>query len=944
MTTSDVTESSIALQWKASAATAYYELYRDGAQIANGMRWVSTHYTDSALMSDTHFSYQVKACNRLGCSSLSAAAPTQTTARAVLAPRTSPQPIVVATNSAAVTLQWAPVSGASFYKVWRTDTLLTEQLGETLYRDSSLPANAISGLNYTVTACNSAGCSTPSTSVTAWPAYTFAGSQIALITTGFDSNFGSDFVVVQISTSTQNYSETLYDNSEYKEWGVRQGQTYTVRVATQPQNGQTCIVSPATPQTMGASKQVVSIDCRTPISLSFTKSQLTMSTDTPVARPQSVLTTNLRTGAAITVPVIYRSSNEKIAAVDPNTGEVTPLATGQVTITASANSAYHDAGGMTAVYTLTVQTNTTPAGITRLEYAQVRAQTEADSTYVLTPNRAALVRVYVQGKAGYPISNIPLMLTVSNANQHVNVPLTCPSQWPASSNTAPLYALEETCYAKLDPAIVQTGMRIDIAPTNTLLTGPRLSSAPSVAKRAHLNLTLVPLVVNGITANLPTDEEVRTVLKRVLPFASFNIQRRAAWTPNGVLHTNLNSANEWTTVLSELKLLNQNENATSTYYGFVPFISSAISSGQTYTAGIAYIGDRVALGLDTRTGNWGERYMAHEIGHSLNLQHAPCGSVTNADTYFSTTPEPWLGASKAWLDAAALYDQITDKLIDPKYASGNASGYGTDIMGYCNGTWFSTYSFSRMSDYINSNGTNSELFIAPVSSTSAFAMGGAQALTVTLVATQTNTAQDLEPVLSISGRISKNQAWLSPIALYASGKTTPSQGPYTLRIHDAKGSVITWSFETLTVDHNENEVHFFVRIPSVANITRIELLKNGVPLPLNLPQTSATASSVTAQTSPVLSGTQVNSLNERQAGWSQLQTLPEQAKISWDSANYPWLTLTHIAPSGQRTVLLLQVQGGTAQAATTNLASGGQFELVLSNGLNTTLKRLPRAQ
>ena len=54
--------------------------------------------------------------------------------------------------------------------------------------------------------------------------------------------------------------------------------------------------------------------------------------------------------------------------------------------------------------------------------------------------------------------------------------------------------------------------------------------------------------------------------------------------------------------------------------------------------------------------------------------------------------------------------------------------------------------------------------------------------------------------------------------------------------------------------------------------------------------------------------------------------------MRWDAARHPYLTVTHVARA--RTVIALDLQGGSATLPTAALPSGGQFEFGLSDGLN----------
>ncbi|MCY3778235.1 MAG: M66 family metalloprotease, partial [Candidatus Aminicenantes bacterium] len=73
--------------------------------------------------------------------------------------------------------------------------------------------------------------------------------------------------------------------------------------------------------------------------------------------------------------------------------------------------------------------------------------------------------------------------------------------------------------------------------------------------------------------------------------------------------------------------------------------------------------------------------IAHELGHNLNLQHAPCGDPDDVDRSF---PQPD-GSIGAW-----GYDLQVDELVPPT---------DFDLMSYCGPQWISDYHFIKALRY-----------------------------------------------------------------------------------------------------------------------------------------------------------------------------------------------------------------------------------------------------
>ncbi|MDE2784701.1 MAG: Ig-like domain-containing protein [Gemmatimonadota bacterium] len=93
--------------------------------------------------------------------------------------------------------------------------------------------------------------------------------------------------------------------------------------------------------------------------------------------------------------------------------------------------------------------------------------------------------------------------------------------------------------------------------------------------------------------------------------------------------------------------------------------------------GVAHLGGRASASVRRAS------TIAHELGHNLSLQHAPCGSPNGVDPWF---PHAY-GSIGAW-----GYDFERHTLVTPD---------ASDIMSYCgnNRLWISDYFFNKALDY-----------------------------------------------------------------------------------------------------------------------------------------------------------------------------------------------------------------------------------------------------
>jgi len=63
-------------------------------------------------------------------------------------------------------------------------------------------------------------------------------------------------------------------------------------------------------------------------------------------------------------------------------------------------------------------------------------------------------------------------------------------------------------------------------------------------------------------------------------------------------------------------------------------------------------------------------------------------------------------------------------------------------------------------------------------------------------------------------------------------------------------------------------------------------------------------------------------------------------QLRWDAAQHPYVTVIHVGEA--RTVIGVDLQGGSATLPTTALPAGGRFEFGLSDGVNTRRVVSPR--
>jgi len=149
----------------------------------------------------------------------------------------------------------------------------------------------------------------------------------------------------------------------------------------------------------------------------------------------------------------------------------------------------------------------------------------------------------------------------------------------------------------------------------------------------------------------------------------------------------------WSSVLQSITNLRQADRAPSDVYYYGAFAPT--SSFNTYcgggcvtglstvvdTASTSYLRASVGIGF---SGIDAAKTMAHEVGHAHGREHAPCGGADSPDENFPYTG----GTIGVW-----GYDIFAKTLLSPTK--------GHDVMGYCENSWVSDYTYSALFDRIS---------------------------------------------------------------------------------------------------------------------------------------------------------------------------------------------------------------------------------------------------
>jgi hypothetical protein len=532
-----------------------------------------------------------------------------------------------------------------------------------------------------------------------------------------------------------------------------------------------------------------------------------------------------------------------------------------------------------------------------IQIAQSQLFNSGDGALVLVSNKAALLKVNAVATvagAAKPTGRVH----VDNVNGGTSTDLLMTAPTTALPTVVPdVPGFADSYTATIPAEYVKAGLRLavqlDAAPATTLT--PRVGGG--------VPMKFVPIAVNiaGTVGTRPVEQAPH--LQSLFPVSSVATQQHVAYTSSKV--TALPATDDaWSDafgkILGELADLHSIEGAGSQdhYFGFLPKRTWGL-------AGLGYVGGSSAVGFDMPSAPTSVRdVVAHELGHNFSLQHAACGGAGNPDPNY---PYPDADLSKP---GRVVWPYLADEksFYDPRPTDRH------DIMSYCGGQVFSDYNYTVMQAWLYPG--NKTLKAAALS------VGSSEA-------TATTPSGEPREVLLVSGEISAAGATLNPVKSFVGRVAAANSGTYVLRVVTAAGTT-DYPFTPLQLDHDVKTQHFGLAIPNTGPVLSLTVLQQGKTLVQARAASTAGSDKATIQSTG------------REAVPLQLKESSGQLNLAWDARTSPFATVTWVGPTGQRMTLAQDLRGGAAQIATSELPAGGSFEVILSDGLNSTRQSLRR--
>ncbi len=388
----------------------------------------------------------------------------------------------------------------------------------------------------------------------------------------------------------------------------------------------------------------------------------------------------------------------------------------------------------------------------------------------LLSGREALLRVFLVGDRANAFYEPEVVATLVRDGREVHrvAMQTEDGRLATVANEGELHA----SYNALIPAeqiLPGTGLVVVADPGETIPRAPGSrarypetgAAALNVIDVPPLKLTVVPVLnaarpdssILAWTDGIDADSPQVALFRHSFPFAEFTARTRR---PHVTSLDLTDEDNTWSMVL-EMEEVYHAEDGTGYWY-------AVADSEEGYVRGIARLNGWVSFGKPWDT------ELAHEVGHTLDLEHAPCGGALGVDPAFPYKN----GSIGVW-----GYDFTDGTLVSPELRR--------DIMGYCyEKGWLSDYYFEKVIRVREEKEGRAQ-----------------QALMAAAAAPKAE-------MLALAGGVLNGQPRLEPVhSLFARPKLPAEPGPYRVEGFGADGeTAFTLSF-TPGEDEYGNKAFFF---------------------------------------------------------------------------------------------------------------------------------------
>lgn len=395
---------------------------------------------------------------------------------------------------------------------------------------------------------------------------------------------------------------------------------------------------------------------------------------------------------------------------------------------------------------------------------------------LLVRDRAALFRVQLVSETG--ATPPPVSLAISSPNGSEVIQMNAPTELPQSPNYT---SFSSSYHAQIPAQFMRDGLAVEVRSGGEVL----YRTEPTFAERTPLYLTVVPMVIDGKSPNMPTEAWIKERLTEHWPLSDIQVRFRAPYTvPSNI---EIESLRDLLIVLRDLRTA---EGGQEHYHGF--FDPDAIEESRF--SGIAFMPGRAGVTWDRLNSDT----FSHEMGHNFSVGHIDCGSPTGVELAFPYNP--------GTIGSVGV-PQTNDGLIAPENRR--------DIMSYCGPKHVSDWVFEKAQDYQLANPS------LP------FAEAGVSSL-----------AQDLS-ILALGSSVIEINGVIEPLGRtrIVSINTIPAHAItfgsslYTLEITDSRGALHYASVALMADSHSQGQQGgIFSAFTEVQDIAHVRILRGDTEL------------------------------------------------------------------------------------------------------------------
>ena len=374
--------------------------------------------------------------------------------------------------------------------------------------------------------------------------------------------------------------------------------------------------------------------------------------------------------------VLWKSGSPNVASVS-ETGVVRAISAGSANVVVT--SAADPSRSASAVITVGAGTGTNLD--VPLAYLTQSVQT-TDGRIPLVLDRPTIARVFVRGNRS-GLGTAPVRVRFFTGATLIGT---------ITGTATVTTATDEACCSAdiaVPAAYVRDGVTYvaDADPNNTIAETNEDDNAFPLAGASkpirvvpvpNINIQLVPIRHRTTSQVSSPTPEFASLLQRMYPLSQVTVTVHAEYATDT---PPLTDGSSWLSMLNQIDALRTLEGSTAYYFGV---LNQSAAPG---IVGIAGVGAFSGVGVGGPDAQAQETF-THEFGHSFGRQHSPtparCGIPAGVDARFPRA-DGTIGVYG--------YDLLTAKIYTPDQF---------DIMGYCDKTWASEYTYAGVLQYLKS--------------------------------------------------------------------------------------------------------------------------------------------------------------------------------------------------------------------------------------------------